>query len=362
MIISRTPFRISFFGGGTDFPEWYNEHGGTVLATTIDKYCYLSTRYMPPFFEHKYRIIWSKIEICQNVEEIEHPAVKAGIKHLQLEDRCLEIHHLGDLPARSGMGSSSAFTVGMLNSLAALRGKMMTKYELATQAIQIEQEILREAVGSQDQVCAAYGGFNHISFYQNGEISVVPITLSRQKIKELQSHLLLFYTGIARTSSDVVQSFSGKLDSKRRQLRIMKDIVDEAISILNGDQDIMGFGHLLREAWEVKRTFSGSISNPQVDNMMETALRAGALGGKLTGAGGGGFLLLFVPPECRSSVKTALKHLLHVPFEFENSGSQIIFADHDADYSSEEDMRKMQPIAPFGELQQLIQQIPAQFK
>ena len=362
MIICRTPFRISFFGGGTDFPAWYLQHGGSVLATTIDKYCYLTTRFLPPFFEHKVRVVWSKIENCLDIEEVSHPAVKAVIKHLDLDSRCLEIHHLGDLPARSGMGSSSAFTVGLLNSLASLKGKMLTKEDLARQSIHLEQEVLKETVGSQDQVCAAYGGFNHVSFMHNGEISVVPMTLSRARMEQLQNHLLLFYTGIVRTSSEVSQPFADVLDTKRRQLRIMKDIVDEAISILNSDQDIQEFGKLLREAWEVKRSYSKMVSNPQVDDLMETAHQAGAIGGKLTGAGGGGFLLLFVPPENRGAVRTALKHLLHVPFQFEHSGSQIIFADHDADYSQEEDMRRMQPIEPFRELQQLITRIPAQFK
>jgi D-glycero-alpha-D-manno-heptose-7-phosphate kinase len=202
MIISRTPFRISFFGGGTDFPEWYREHGGAVLATTIDKYCYLTCRHLPPFFEHRIRVVYSKIENCQSVEEISHPSVREVLRYLKF-DRGVEIHHDGDLPARSGMGSSSAFTVGLLNALYALKGHMVNKQQLAKESIEIEQNWVRENVGSQDQVVTAYGGLNHITFLANGEISVRPVTISTERMKELNSHLMLFYTGIARTSSEI---------------------------------------------------------------------------------------------------------------------------------------------------------------
>lgn len=352
MIISRTPYRISLFGGGTDFPAWYQRHGGSVIASSIDKYCYLQVRYLPPFFEHKYRVVWSKIEACRTVDEITHPAVKAIINHTGVS-RGLEIHHVGDLPARSGMGSSSAFTVGLLNAMYALRGRMITKHDLATESIYLEQKVLKENVGSQDQVSAAYGGFNRIDFHPNGEITVTPITISRERTIELNSHLMLFYTGIKRTSSEVTAKFVQDIEAKKRQLRIMKDLVDESISLLNSNADINQFGELLHEAWDVKRGFSASVTNQDVDNIHAEAIAAGAIGGKLTGAGGGGFLLLFVPPSKQQDVKKALHRFLHVPFSFEFSGSQIIFADADADYSAEEISRVFQPVQEFRELADL---------
>lgn len=349
MIISRTPYRVSLFGGGTDFPAWYHKHGGSVIATTIDKYCYLTCRFLPPFFEHRHRIVWSKIENVTELEEISHPAVKAILDHVEIT-KGIEIHHVGDLPARSGMGSSSAFTVGLLNGCYALKGKLINKHDLAMEAIHIEQNVLKERVGSQDQVSAAYGGFNRIDFHPTGEISVTPITLSRDRIKELNSHLMLFYTGIKRTSSDVTEKFVQALDAKKRQLRIMKDLVDESIAILNSKHDILEFGELLHEAWDVKRGFSDQVSNSDVDNIHAEALSAGAIGGKLTGAGGGGFLLLFVPPSKQRRVREALNKFIHVPFNFEFSGSHIIFAEHDADYTAEEVARVFQPIQAFREL------------
>lgn len=349
MIISRTPYRVSLFGGGTDFPAWYHRHGGSVVSTSIDKYCYLTCRYLPPFFEHKHRIVWSKIENTNDISEISHPAVRAVMDHLELT-RGVEIHHVGDLPARSGMGSSSSFTVGLLNACYALKGRLVNKHDLAMEAIHIEQNVLKENVGSQDQVSAAYGGFNRIDFHPTGEISVTPITLSRDRIRELNNHLMLFYTGIKRTSSEVTRSFVDSLDAKRRQLRIMKDLVDESIAILNSNQSILSFGDLLHEAWDVKRGFSDKVSNSDVDKLHAEAIEAGAIGGKLTGAGGGGFLLLFVPPEKQRRVREALNRFIHVPFNFECSGSQIIFADHDADYTAEAIARVFQPIQAFREL------------
>ncbi len=348
MIISRTPFRISLFGGGTDYPGWYRQHGGAVLATTIDKYCYLTCRYLPPFFKHRFRVVYSKIESCQAIEEIVHPSVRAVLQHLRI-DRGMEIHHDGDLPARSGMGSSSSFTVGLLHALHALNGKMPSKYQLAKEGIYIEQDVLKETVGSQDQVCAAYGGFNHITFLPNGEISVRPITIGQERLHELNSHLMLFYTGIERIASDIAQSYANDLDSRKRQLRIMKDLVEESIDILSRGQDLVCLGELLHEAWQTKRSLSAQVSNSHVDELYDLALSAGAIGGKLTGAGGGGFLLLFVPPERQATVKQQLSHLIHVPFKFEFSGSQIIFCDVQEDYSKVEQDRLTQPIANFQE-------------
>ncbi|MCS6863134.1 MAG: hypothetical protein NZT92_22740 [Abditibacteriales bacterium] len=331
MIISRTPFRISFFGGGTDYPAWYRRHGGAVLATTIDKYCYLTCRYLPPFFEHRFRLVYSKMENCKTVDEIEHPAVREVLRYLKIE-RGLEIHHDADLPARSGMGSSSAFTVGLLHALHALSGRIVSKHQLAMESIQLEQEILKETVGSQDQVSAAYGGFNHITFLPNGEISVRPMTLARERVQELNAHLMLFYTGIKRTASHVAASYVNEIDGKKRQLRLMRQLVDESVAILNSGQDLTAFGELLHEAWQAKRSLSAQVSNSQVDDLYERARRAGAVGGKLTGAGGGGFFLLFVPPDRQPQVREALNHLIYVPFQFEYSGSQIIFYDPQAEY------------------------------
>jgi D-glycero-alpha-D-manno-heptose-7-phosphate kinase len=348
MIICRTPFRISFFGGGTDYPAWYRVHGGTVLATTIDKYCYLTCRYLPPFFEHRIRLVYRKIETCKAVDEIIHPAVREVMKHLNM-DRGIELHHDGDLPARSGMGSSSAFTVGLLHALHALGGKMPSRKQLASESIYIEQEVLRETVGSQDQVMAAYGGFNHVRFQPNGEIVVVPMTLPPGRIAELRSHLMLFYTGIIRTSSDVAKSYAGELESRSQQMRLMKELVEEGIAILTGGQDIQLFGQLLHEAWQAKRTLSSKVSNPEVDGLYERARSAGAIGGKLTGAGGGGFLLLFVPPEKHEAIIAELDSLIHVPFEFEGGGSQIIFYEPGVDYQEAEAARQKRPAISFKE-------------
>jgi D-glycero-alpha-D-manno-heptose-7-phosphate kinase len=349
MIISRTPFRISFFGGGTDYPAWYRKHGGAVLATTIDKYCYITCRYLPPFFEHRYCIIYSKMEYCHTINEIAHPAVREALRYLNI-DRGVEIHHDGDLPARSGMGSSSSFTVGLLHALYALKGHIASKHQLATEGIHVEQELLKETVGSQDQALAAYGGFNHITFLPNGEISVRPVTLTQQRMQELNSHLMLFYSGIKRTASNIAETYVNGLDEKRRQLRLMKDMVDESIAILNSDHDISAFGELLHEAWQAKRSLGERVSNSYVDEMYNEACSAGAIGGKLIGAGGGGFVLLFVPPERQLAVKARLNKLISVPFKFEFSGSQIIFFDQEADYSAEEKARAAQAIEPFQEL------------
>ena len=333
MIISRTPYRISFLGGGTDYPSWYLEHGGSVLAATINKYCYLTCRYLPPFFEHRIRIVYSRIENCQTVDEVAHPAVRAVLRYLDV-DRGVEIHHDGDLMARSGMGSSSSFTVGLLHAVHALKGQMPSKHQLAIESIHVEQKILEETVGSQDQVCAAYGGLNHILFFPNSEISVRPVTIQPERMKELNSHLMLFYTGIKRMASVVAQSYVDVIEERRRQLRIIKDLVEEGIAILNSGQDITAFGRLLHEGWQAKRDLSSKVSNPQVDMLYEKALSAGAIGGKLTGAGGGGFLLLFAPPAAHEPLKKVFSGLIYVPFKFEFGGSQIIFFDPEEDYSA----------------------------
>jgi D-glycero-alpha-D-manno-heptose-7-phosphate kinase len=339
MIISRTPFRISFFGGGTDYPAWYRQHGGAVLAVTIDKYCYLTCRHLPPFFEHRIRLVYRQIETCQTVEQISHPAVRAALQFLNVT-RGVELHHDGDLPARSGMGSSSAFTVGLLHALHALAGRMPTRARLAAESIHIEQEVLRETVGSQDQVLAAHGGLRHVKFLPSGEIVAAPLVLPPGRVAELQAHLMLFYTGIVRTASDVARTYVEDIESRRRQLRLMKELVEESIDVVTSGQDILAFGRLLHEAWEAKRSLSREVSSPEVDGLYERARAAGALGGKLTGAGGGGFLLLFVPPEHQAATCAALDHLIRVPFRFESAGSQIIFYEPGVDYQEAEEARQ----------------------
>jgi D-glycero-alpha-D-manno-heptose-7-phosphate kinase len=352
MIICRTPFRISFFGGGTDYPGWYRLHGGAVLATSIDKYCYLTCRYLPPFFEHRIRLVYRKIETCSAIEEISHPAVREALSYLHIE-RGIELHHDGDLPARSGMGSSSAFTVGLLHALHALRGEMPTKAQLAREGIHVEQELLQETVGSQDQVMAAYGGFRHVKFHPDGEIEITPVILPTGRIAELKAHLMLFYTGIARTAADVARSYVVGIETRRRQLRIMKELVEESLEILASGMNILAFGDLLHEAWQAKRSLSAKVSNSEVDALYEQARAAGALGGKLTGAGGGGFLLLFVPPERQPAVVEALDGRIHVPFEFETAGSQIIFYEPGVDYQEAERARRYHSPAAFKELSHL---------
>lgn len=349
MIISRTPYRISFFGGGTDYPGWYLKHGGAVLATAIDKYCYITCRYLPPFFEHRNRIVYSKIESVSSIDEILHPAVRETLRFLDIE-RGIEIHHDGDLPARSGMGSSSSFTVGLLNALYALKGIMPSKHQLLTESLHIEQNMIKETVGSQDQATAAYGGFNHIQFLQNGEISVRPVIMNAERQHELNNNLMLFYTGIKRTAADVADSYVHDIESKKRQLRIMKDLVDESLSLINTCGDLSGFGELMHEGWLAKRGLSARVTNSEVDQAYEAARTAGAIGGKITGAGGGGFMLLFVPPECQGKVRETLKQLIHVPFAFDYNGSQIIYFQHEEDYSRIEDERNAQDISPFREL------------
>ncbi len=349
MIVSRTPYRLSFFGGGTDLPAWYAQHSGAVLATTIDKYCYITLRYLPPFFEHRFRVVWSKIETCQQISEISHPAVRAVFEYLR-PDHGFELHHVGDLPARSGMGSSSSFTVGLLNAAHAMKGQLINKQDLALESIHLEQNILREAVGSQDQVSAAYGGFNRIDFHTSGEITVTPMTLSPLRLSELNAHLLLFYTGIVRTSSQVQTKLMHDLEGKKQQLHLMKRLVDESIALLNSSADISAFGHLLHKAWQAKRSLSNVVTNPEIDAIYNTALEAGAIGGKLAGAGGGGFLLLFAAPEKHKALRKALNNLINVPFNFESSGSQIIFASRDQDYPEVEKLRARQQITPFHEL------------
>ena len=325
MVISRTPFRISFFGGGTDYPDWYRQNGGEVLGTSIDKYCYVTARNLPPFFDYKFRIRYTQREETQTIDEIKHPSVRECLRFMNI-DRGVEIQHNADLPARSGIGSSSSFTVGLLHALHALRGGMITKRQLALDAINIEQNIIKEHVGSQDQSFAAFGGFEHITFGRNQEIVVQPVIMNPTRFRLLTEHFVLFFTGFSRTASDIAKEQIEHIPVLKRQLRIMKELVREAMEILSSDnRPIEDFGELLHENWEIKRNLTSKITSSAIDEIYEMGRGAGALGGKLLGAGGGGFILFFIRPELKAQLQEKLKGLIHVPFRFEDLGSQIIY-------------------------------------
>lgn len=326
MIISKTPFRISFFGGGTDYPVWVREYGGAVLGTTINKYAYITCRYLPPFFKHKYRIVYSQMENVQSIDDINHPSVRECIRFSGIKSG-LEIHHDSDLPARSGLGSSSTFTVGMLNCLNALQGKYISKEKMAKDAIIVEQDLIGENVGCQDQIHAAYGGLNHIEFFQNGSFKINSVIIKNETINALQNHCLLFFTGISRFASNVALEQIKKTPEKKKELNIMQEMVIEALNLLNRENvDIEDFGKLLHESWKLKRSLTTKITNDEIDQIYKIALNAGATGGKLLGAGGGGFILFIAKPELHEPIKQKLKNMLHVPFAFNKNGSSIIFS------------------------------------
>jgi len=323
MIITRTPLRVSFFGGGTDYPAWFREHGGAVLATTIDKYLYLHCRYLPPFFDFHSRIVWSHIEAVQKHGEIAHPAIRGVLEWMKIDDG-VEIHHHGDLPARTGLGSSSSFTVGLLHALHALRGELVSKRTLAEQAIYVEQQVLHENVGVQDQIQSAFGGFNRIDIRPDGSFEVAPLVVPGNRLADLQKHLLLLYTGLSRHASEIAAEQVSSMPQKTTELRAIRDMVDQGQAILAGKGSLQDFGHLLHEGWVLKRTLSSKIAPAFVNEVYDSALKAGATGGKLLGAGGGGFMLLFVEPERRAVVVRALHKLLVVPFQFERGGTQLV--------------------------------------
>ena len=324
MIITRTPFRISFFGGGTDYPAWYREHGGAVLATTIDKFCYISCRRLPPFFEHKHRIVYSVIENVRHIDEIEHPAVRTVLNWANVVEG-LEIHHDGDLPARSGLGSSSAFTVGLVHALYGLRGQMACRHTLAKDAIHIEQDLIGENVGSQDQVSAAYGGFNRIDFHRDDSFDVAPVILPGHRREELRDHLMLCFTGFSRIADEIAKSKIDNFKNRETELQCMREMVDEAIAILADKRACIDeFGKLLDLSWRYKRSLSDRVSTPEIDQIYDEAMLAGAIGGKILGAGGGGFMLLFAKPEKHAAIRERLKQLVHVSFNFDDSGSRVV--------------------------------------
>lgn len=325
MILSRTPLRISFFGGGTDYPAWFKEHEGAVLATTIDKYVYISCRYLPPFFDHKSRIVWSQIELVNKVSEIKHPVVRESLRFLKVKEG-VEIHYDADLPSRSGLGSSSSFTVGLLNTLHSLKGKIVSKTQLADEAIHVEQKLLQENVGCQDQVLASFGGFNLIKFKRNNEFHIHPITISPERLQLLQNHLMLIFTGFTRFSSEIGKEWIKQTEHKPKNYNDLQQLVYTGCDILNNNRsDILQFGTLLHEGWKIKRALDGKISNKTIDEMYSLAMKTGALGGKLLGAGGGGFLLIFAEPKAHKRIKEKFKKFPCIPFLFENIGSQIVF-------------------------------------
>ncbi|MDP3661332.1 MAG: kinase [bacterium] len=324
MVITKTPFRISFFGGGTDYPLWYRHNGGAVLSATIDKYCHIICRHLPNFFDHNFLIRYSQTETVKTVQDIKHPSVRACLQFLNYT-RGIELVHTGDLPARSGLGSSSTFTVGLLLALYALRGEIVSKKKLALDAIHVEQNLIGEHVGSQDQTAAAFGGFNRITFGGPADILVESIPLSQSALIPFEKSLMLFFTGVSRTASVIAEDQLKRIGKKADEYRRMLQLVSEAHTILScANINGRAFGTLLHEAWLIKKSFSPRVSSPLVDDIYADARAAGAIGGKILGAGGGGFMLFCVPPSRQDAVKRRLGKLLHVPFRFEHLGSHII--------------------------------------
>lgn len=326
MIITRTPFRMSFFGGGTDMEEYFKKNNGAVLSTTIDKYCYVNVRHLPPFFDYKTEIAYSKTERVQDINEIEHPAVRNAMKELDMHQ--IRLTYEADLPARSGLGTSSSFAVGMLNAFYALKGKYVSKKRLADEAINLERELCNESGGWQDQIAASFGGFNRINFSNNG-YEVLPIIISPERKEKLNKNLFMFFTGFTRFSSDIQkinnENKNGK-EKKEETLKKMYELVDEAEKILTDkNRDLDDFGRLLDYSWKLKKQTGKAVSTSNIDALYERGIKAGALGGKLLGAGGGGFLVFYAQSENHERLKQELKDLLYIPFEFENEGTKVLY-------------------------------------
>lgn len=323
MVITKTPFRMSFFGGGTDYPEFYKEHGGSVISTTFDKYCYVTARHLPKFFDYSSQVTYSKIENVKSVDDIQHPAVRNTMKYLDMRE--MHVGYDADLPARSGLGSSSSFVVGMLSAFYATKGKYVDKKKLADDAIYIERVLCAENGGVQDQIAAAFGGLNRIDFIDEG-YSVNPIIMDRNRKKELNKRIMLFFTGFSRFSSDIAIEQKKVTRDKTSELLEMCRLVDEAEVILtDAHSDLNEFGRLLDYTWRLKRGITSQITTSSIDEIYLKAKKAGALGGKLLGAGGGGFMIVFAEPERQRNIRDALSDLLYVPFEFENEGSKVMY-------------------------------------
>lgn len=320
MVISQTPFRMSFFGGGTDYEGFYKEHGGAVISTTFNKFCYVNIRRLPHFFDYSSQLVYSVIERVKTLDEIKHPLMREAMKYLNMAD--LHVIYDADLPARSGLGTSSSFAVGMLNAMYALQGKYVDKKQLAEEAIYLERVLCNESGGIQDQIAAAYGGFNRINFSAEG-FSVNPIIISKERKQLLNDNLMLFFTGFTRYSHEVASSQVKATKDKTAQLKEMLSLVDEAEKILVSEKNLNEFGKLLDYTWKLKRGLTTSISTDSIDMIYEKAIKAGAIGGKLLGAGGGGFFVFYVEKDKQASVKDALKDLMYVPFEFESEGTRI---------------------------------------
>lgn len=322
MIISRTPFRISFFGGGTDFPQWFKEHDGSVLSCSIDKYAYISLRKLPPFFSHKHRVVYSDIELCESTKEIKHPSVRQCLDFLKVTDG-LEIHYDGDLPSRSGLGSSSSFTVGLLLALKAYQGQTISQKQLADLAITIERDLLAEAGGLQDQIAVAHGGLNHIKFSSAG-YTVNPVVISPKNRKELSESLVLFFTGKSRLAELIEGS---KIEAIQENIRLYRDIhglVESGLSVLRAPTfSAAEFGKILNENWVLKKGLAKEVTNSALEDVYAQGIEAGAYGGKILGAGGGGFFLFCVDSYRREEFIREMGHLLHIPFRFEYGGSQL---------------------------------------
>lgn len=324
MIITQTPFRMSFFGGGTDLPEFYREHGGAVLSTTFDKYCYVNVRHLPRFFDYSTELSYSKIERVTEIGDIQHPAVREAMRMLDMRE--IRLSYEADLPARSGLGTSSSFAVGMLNAFYALKGKYADKKKLADEAIYLERVLCKEAGGLQDQIAAAFGGLNLIRFHADG-YTVNPVIASPDRKQRLNESLMLFFTGFSRFSADIQTETGRVIRDKTAELKEMLALVDEAERVLTSGMALDEFGRMLDHSWKLKRGISAKISTDSIDALYAKAIRAGALGGKLLGAGGGGFLLFYVEKEHQDAVRAALADLLYVPFSFENTGTRVIFYD-----------------------------------
>jgi len=324
MIISRTPFRVSLFGGGTDYPPWYQEHGGAVIGTAINKYCYITVRELPPFFEHKHRIVYSQVETPNEISEINHPSVRAVLSEMN-ETSGIEIQHQADLPARSGLGSSSSFTVGLLNALRAKKGLISSPQLLTSEAIRIEQSVIQENVGSQDQCWAAHGGTNFIEFKPNGNINVTPLIMSAQTTSELDSHMMLFFTGISRIASHIAEKKIENISNKESQLSHMLKLTYDTRDILQSPHvDIKDIGDSLQESWQLKKQLATEITNSEINDIYMQGINAGAYGGKLLGAGGGGFIMFLAAPKYHKNIKRSLKNLIHVDVKTGACGSKIV--------------------------------------
>ena len=338
MIISRTPFRISFFGGGSDYPIWYKENEGRVINASIDKYCFVNLRELPPFFDYKYRVVWSKIEQVIELNDIEHPVIREALKLMKFSFG-VEVHHHGDLPARSGLGSSSAFSVGMLHMLQVLNGKTPSKDYLAKKAIFLEQSVLKETVGVQDQILTSHGGLNKVKILPSGEYEISAINLSKDRIENFEERILLFYTGVSRFASDIAKKQVLAIPKNKVNLHEMQKLVEIAADLLSNGNDLDDFGRLLDQTWQLKRGLESSITPSFINDIYTKGISAGALGGKLLGAGGGGFIIFYVPPEYKQSVLDALKDLLVVPFKIDFTGAQLMYSKSQIYSQTSMDMR-----------------------